>query len=130
MTAAGDREGGAIAIVTVLALVLFTTGVLAGLAAAGDVSLAAARARTAADAAALAGAGASPLTAPTPADDPREQAARVARANGARLVAQDLDHWPLRYGVTVEVDPATAWVGRIVRPVRARATGGVRPRQD
>ena len=33
---------------------------------------------------------------------------------------------PLRYRVTVEVAPATAWVGRIVGPVRAQAVGAVR----
>ena len=126
MTAAED-EGGAIAIVTLLALVLFTTAVLAGLAAAGDVSLAAARARTAADAAALAGAGASPLTGFGGGEQPGEQAARAARANGARLVDEELAGWPLRYGVTVEVDPATAVVRRIVGAVRAEAIGAVRP---
>ena len=121
-------DDGAIAVVTMLALVLFTTGVLAGLAAAADLSLAAARARTAADAAALAGMAASPLVAVGTGDTPGEAARIVARANGARLVAEDTDRWPLRYRVTVEVAPATAWVGRIVGPVRAQAVGAVRPR--
>ena len=123
-------DDGAIAIVTILALVLFTTGVLAGLAAAGDLSLAAARARTAADAAALAGIGASPLVGVASARAPAEAARTVARANGARLVREDTGRWPLRYGVTVEVEPATGWVRRIVGPVRAEAVGAARPRRD
>lgn len=125
-----SAEGGAIAVVTILALVLFTAGVLAGLAAAADLSLAAARARTAADAAALAGMGASPLVGVATAPTPGEAARAVARANGARFVAEDTGRWPLRYRVTVEVQPATAWVRRIVGPVSAQAVGAVRPRQD
>ena len=122
-------EDGAIAIVTIFSLTLFTTGVLAGLAAAADLSLAAARARTAADAAALAGMGASPLVAVGTERTAEEAAREVARANNARLVEEDTDRWPLRYAVTVEVEPATAWVRRLVGPVQAKAVGAVRPRR-
>lgn len=123
-------EDGAIAVVAILALVLFTAGVLAGLSAAADLSLTAARARTAADAAVLAGMGASPLVGAARTGEPGQVARDVARANGARFVAEDTQRWPLGYRVTVEVEPATAWVRRIVGPVSAQAVGAVRPRQE
>ena len=128
----GD-ETGALAVVTLLALLLFTTGALAGLTAAADLSLTAARARAAADAAALAAMATSPLVARTSgagleSADARTAAHRVATANGARLVDGDDGGWPLRYRATVEVDPLTAWVRRIISPVRDAALGAVRPR--
>lgn len=128
-----NSEAGALAVVTLLALLLFTTGALAGLTAAADLSLTAARARAAADAAALAAMATSPLMTRSTAGGPQSAAAqaaadRVAQANGARLVDGDDSGWPLRYRATVEVDPVTAWVRRIIGPVRDEALGAVRPR--
>lgn len=123
-TAAGER--GAVALTAVLSALLLTAGAAAALSAVGDLASAVARARTAADAAALAGAGASPLVTPG-GGDPRRAAAEVAAANGGRLIGVDDDAWPLGYAVTVEVQPATRWIRRIVGPVRAGAVAGVRP---
>lgn len=127
------RDAGAAGMVTLFAVLLVLAGAIAGVTAAGDLSVTAARARAAADAAALAGIAMSPLVAAGEsavfADWPAGAAAReVAHANRARLVAEETVGWPLRYRVTVEVEPATGWVRRLVGPVRAKAVGAVRPR--
>lgn len=131
-TAVG-RDDGAAGMVTLFAVVLMLIGAVAGIAAAGDLSVTAARARSAADAAALAGIAMSPLVAAgdlAAFDDVMAGAAarEVAHANRARLVADDTGGWPLRYRVTVEVEPATGWVRRLVGPARAEAIAAVRPR--
>ena len=127
------HDDGAAGMVTLFAVLLFLGAAIAGIAAAGDLGVTAARARSAADAAALAGIATSPLvSAGDPGaftDPPAGAAARqVAAANQARLVGDDTGGWPLRYRVTVEVEPATGWVRGLVGPVRAEAVGAVRPR--
>ena len=124
---ADHDQDGAAAVTTLLAMAVVLSGVLGVLAAAGDLTTTTARARATADAAALAAAGTSPLVAPAADETPLAAARAVASANGGTLVETDDDQWPLRYGVTVEVAPSTGWVRRIIGPIRARATGGVRP---
>ena len=130
-TRAIERSDGAAGMVVLFAVVLFVVGAVAGIAAAGDLSVSAARARSAADAAALAGIAMSPLVAtggPDAFADPGATAREVADANRARVVDEDTAGWPLRYRVAVEVEPATGWVRRLVGPIRAEAVGAVRPR--
>ena len=121
-------QEGAAGLTTVLAvwIALAVTGVV--LASAGDLAFTAARARAAADAAALAAMATSPLVGPSPLEDARATAQRVAAANGATITRGDDTGWPLRYRVTVTVQPRTALVSRTVGPVAATAMAGVRPR--
>ena len=121
-------EAGNAGLVTVLATVALLTAAGAGLVAVGDLAWTAARARSAADAAALAGMATSPLVTPLSSSSPQEAARAVATANAAAVVRDDLRHWPLRYRVTVRVEPALGWVRRLVGEVTARAAAGVRPR--
>ena len=122
-------DDGAAALTVVLATLLVAALALAGITAVADLGLTAARARAAADAAALGAIGVSPLVSrpASQAADPRAEAERVAAANGAELVAVDSDGWPLRYAVTVTVAPATPWVSRVAGRLRATAAAGVRP---
>lgn len=122
-------DSGAAGLTMILGAVLLVTAGLAGATAVADLALTSARARTAADAAALAALGVSPLAAGSPHLDPRSQARSLATANHATVVRFDDDGWPLRYGVTVAVEPATAWVKRLVGPVRAGAVAALRPRR-
>ena len=132
-SAAGPTfERGAAGLTVVLGAVVVLVVGLAGVTAIADLALTSARARVAADAAALAAVGASPLAgagAGAPAD-PQAQARQLAAANDAELVATDDFGWPLRYGVTVAVQPSTAWVRRLVGPVRAGAAAALRPRRS
>jgi hypothetical protein len=126
----GRDQEGAVGLTTVLAttVALTVTGVL--LAGAGDLAFTAARARAAADAAALAAMGTSPLVGASrqqPAAAPAA-ARQVAAANGASVKGLDDTGWPLRYRVTVAVQPRTGLVARLVGPVDAIAVAGVRPR--
>ena len=100
--------GALVATVVALALVFV----------AGSVGVAAARARTAADATALAAMAESPLAGGGGA--PERAAARVAAENGGPLVAVDLDDWPLGIAVEVAAQP-------LLPVVRARAAAAVRP---
>ncbi len=90
-----------------------------------DVSLAAARARTAADAAALAAMSSSPLAGGD--DAPAVAARAAAAANGARIAATDDRGWPLRYAVHAAVAPRTRVARSVVAVVQTRATAAVRP---
>ena len=121
-------DTGSIGMVTVAAVALFAVVAGAGMVAVTDLAVTASRARAAADGAALAGAGTSPLVAPGATDGPDAVAREVARANGADFLRGDAAAWPLRYGVTVQVAPRTAWVRRVVGPLEAQAFAGVRPR--
>lgn len=122
------RDHGAAGLVTLFAAVLILVVATAGITAAGDLSVTAARARAAADAAALAGMATSPLVGFGDVQAADDAAGRVAEANRGRLIGTRTSAWPLRYGVTVEMDPLTSWVRRFVGPVRAKAAAGVRPR--
>jgi Flp pilus assembly protein TadG len=124
---AWHQERGSVALVTVLAVTLFVVAAGAGLVAVTDLSATASRARAAADGAALAGAAVSPLASIDTSQQPDEAATAVTAANGAVFVRSDMRGWPLRYGVTVEVVPTTAWVRHVVGPLRAQAAGAVRP---
>lgn len=126
--AAVNADRGSIAVVTVLAMLLVLAVMGPALVAVTDLSVTAARARAAADAAALAGAATSPLVARGAPEHPDAAARAVTRANTAVFVRSDLRNWPLRYGVTVEVAPQTSWVRRIVGALREEAVGAVRPR--
>jgi hypothetical protein len=105
-------EAGGAGVLTILAGVLVTVVAGALVAAATDVGVSAARARTAADAAALAAIGASPLVGGD--NRPVEAAAELAAANGAGLVpgtagpggAGVPGGWPRRVEVRVGVRPA------------------------
>ena len=123
-------DRGAAGLTVVLGTVVVLVVGLVGVTAVADLALASARARVAADAAALAGVGASPLAGGGPGADPRAQARDLAAANDAELVATDDLGWPLRYGVTVAVQPSTPWVRRLVGPVRAGAAAALRPRRS
>lgn len=133
-----NGDGGAAGLTVVLGTMLVLTVAVAGVTAVADLALTSARARTAADAAALAAVGVSPLArGATGAGasgagagvDPHAQARRLAAANDAEVVDIEPLGWPLRYGVTVAVDPSTEWVRRLVGPVRAGAVAALRPRR-
>ena len=131
-----NRQDGATGLVMVLTVAVLLPVMGTVLAGAADLLVAAARARAAADAAALAGMATSPLvTAPAGATgvdagdaSPGAAARRIATANGAELTASDEKGWPLRYRVVVQAAPRMAWVRRIVGSVPATATAAVRPR--
>lgn len=122
-------ETGGVGLLTVLAGLLTTVVGLLMLVAALDVAGTAARARTAADAAALAAAGASPLAGGD--GDARGAAARLAVANGARLVGCCDPPPGAGHGgavvalVEVEVRPQLGPLG--LAGIRARAAAGLRP---
>ena len=127
-----SRQDGAAGVVVTLgvALLLSVTGTM--LAATADLMATAARARAAADAAALAGMATSPLVtpaAPAAGESAESAARRFAAANGAELTRSDVEGWPLRYRVMVEAAPSLTWVQRIVGSVPAGATAAVRPPQ-
>jgi secretion/DNA translocation related TadE-like protein len=109
-------EGGAAALAVPIATVLVLAAILA-LADLGALMVARARAQTAADAAALAAAVEIALGSP---GRPREQAGRLARANGARLVTC---RCPPSAGVgTVVVEVDVPFRSRLLpRPVRIAA---------
>lgn len=123
---AAHTEHGGVALLTVLWGMLLAAVALVVVAAATDVAMAAARARTAADAAALAGAGALPLAGGD--GDVASAAARLAGANGARLVAccgpQAGDPRGAAPIVVVEVTarPRLAALRAVAIPARAAAT--------
>jgi hypothetical protein len=99
---------------------------LAGVAGGADLAATQASARTAADAAALAGAGAHPLAGG--AGDACQAAARLARANGARLASCEVTGTRpsrLRVAVRVAAEPTTAVVRDTVGSVEAAATAGL-----
>ncbi|HEY8338548.1 MAG TPA: hypothetical protein VIK95_01700 [Egibacteraceae bacterium] len=126
--ARGRRRGsedGAAALVTLATAAVAAFVALAVAVAAADVGVAAARARTAADAAALAAVATSPLTGGD--GGPEAAAARLARANGAAVVATDRSAWPLRVTVAVAVPPRTPLVRGVTERVVVAATAAVRP---
>ena len=133
MSRGPHAERGSAAVSTVLLLALMLTVGAAAVIGVTDLAAATAHARTAADAAALAAAGTSPLV-PGPKgprgrpEMPADAARRVAEANDARLLTTQLDQWPLRVTVEVQVQPVTAWVRRAAGPITATATAAVRPR--
>jgi len=119
--------GGIALVVLSAALVLLAAGSLL-LSVVTDLGVAAARARTAADAAALAAAGAARFEGAGP--DPCHAAREVAEANGAVLRACDADkHQPVNGAlypaveVEVEVRPSSS----LIWPVPARAAAALRP---
>lgn len=120
------REDGGIAIVSAVTAMLLSVAALGLTSAVLDYGVAAARARTAADAAALAAMSASPLAAGTGTPGPRADV--VAEANGARVRRIDDDAWPLRVRVVVEVMPRSRAVSALTGAVEATATAQVRPR--
>ncbi|MGH8898503.1 MAG: hypothetical protein ACRDZ4_16165 [Egibacteraceae bacterium] len=124
---AGHSRGdeGAVALLTVISGLVVAALALAVILAAAGVGVGAARARTAADAAALAAMAASPVF--SGGGRPEHEAARVASANGARLVEVDAAGWPLRVRVTVEVQPRRELEGMLMPPLRAHATAAARP---
>lgn len=123
------HEDGAAGLTVILGAVLVVTVGLAGVTTVADLALTSARARTAADAAALAAVGTSPLAAGAASDDPRAAARRLAAANHAQVVDLQAHGWPLRYGVTVAVQPSTPWVRGLVGPLQAGAVAALRPRR-
>lgn len=130
MTPAADDDRGAAGLTVILGAVLVATVGLAGVIAVADLAVTSARARTAADAAALAAVSASPLAGGASGADPAAQARQLAAANRARIVDLQDRGWPLRYGVTVAVEPSTPWVQRLVGPVRAGAVAALRPQRS
>jgi hypothetical protein len=99
--------------------------------AATGLAVAGLRARSAADATALAALAASPLAGPVrgPAvgvDGARAAADAVARANGAVLVGLDLGGWPVTAAATVSVH-AAGGLGSLVPPVTATSAARLDP---
>lgn len=124
----GERGGVALFIAVSATLVLLLGAVL--IAAAVDVGVAAARAQNAADAAALAGVGTSPLVGGT--GEPCAAARHTAAANGADLercsaVPGESPAEPLRVEVEVHIATGLPAVRLIVPHVAARAAAAVRP---
>lgn len=125
------EHGGAALLAVLGTFILLSAGLLV-LSAVTDLGIAAARARTAADAAALAGAGASPLIGGD--GDTCDDARRGAEANDGRLlrcrsaatVAAGASAGSA-VEVEVAVEPRNALVRRLVGDVRARAAAGLRP---
>lgn len=99
------QEAGAIALTVTFVVLAALSVVLPLVLGATGVLLAGGRARTAADAAALAAMAGSPLVGGA-GDPDRDGAAAVARANGAELVAVDADGWPLAVVVEVAIQPS------------------------
>jgi len=120
-------ESGGVALLTLCGgLVLLTAGLLV-LSAVTDVSVASARARTAADAAALAAVSATPLTGDTGAAGGGCDLARdLAEANGASLATCSV---PVAGAVSVEVAvrPRNPLVRRLVGDPPARAAAVLEP---
>ena len=119
------HDGGGIAVWLAIALCLWLGGGVIAVTAVTDLGVAVARARGAADAAALAGMASSPLAGGS--GSPQLAAAEAAVANAATLIAAEEDGWPLRYAVTVSVRPRTALVVVVTGPVQAKAVAAVRP---
>lgn len=130
MNAAGERGSVALLVlaggITLLAAALFVLSVVA------DIGVTAARARTAADAAALAAVGTAPLLG---GDGSACTAAReVAEANGAEVVRCELGEASSggqpNPGVRVEVEtrPTSPIARTLVAAIPARAAAALRPR--
>ncbi len=98
------REDGAAALTTLMASFIGVGLGLVLLLVAIDLGLAWSRARMAADSAALAAVGSSPLAAGN--GQPRTAAQELARRNGAQLENLDLSGWPVRVKLAVAVTPA------------------------
>jgi murein DD-endopeptidase MepM/ murein hydrolase activator NlpD len=121
-------QRGSIGVAVLLAALLVGGAGATLLGAATDLGSSAIRARTAAEAAALAAAGVSPLAGG--AGDPRQAAAAAAAANGAELVACCAGGAPLETEATARVEPKHRLV-RLMHPqVRATARAGLRPPPD
>lgn len=117
-------EQGFVGLSYLLVTLLLFTGALVALLLVADVAATYARARTAADGAALAGMATSYLTG---GDGEPERAAReVAARNGAQLVRIEQEGWPLRLDVTVTARPASPLLSGIGHRVTARSSAGLR----
>ena len=123
----GAGEDGAAGAVLLLAAVVMLAVTVPIVVAVIDVSATAARARGAADAAALAAMTTSPVLTTGDHEDAVTAARTVARANGTRLVETDKAGWPLRFSAEVEAIPALPWVARLTGGLRERATAALRP---
>lgn len=126
MTAASAHtDGGAAALTSLLVSLVGFALVVPLVLVAADVAVAGTRARTAAEAAALAVMRGSPLLG----GDGRPDTAAgddLARQNGGTVTAVDLTAWPL--GVVVETtSPATGPFARLVGPQEGRAASRVVP---
>jgi murein DD-endopeptidase MepM/ murein hydrolase activator NlpD len=124
-----DHDAGGIALLSVLAATAFLGLGLVVVVTVVDAASALARARTAADAAALAAAGASPLAGGD--GDAHRAASRLARANGARLVAccEPGGDGASRLHAEVEVTVAlrTVLARGVADALAARAAASLRP---
>lgn len=120
---AGERGG--VALLAVIAAVLVLAVAIGGLAVSVDLHAAHARARLAADAAALAGIAASPLVGGD--GDPAAAAEQLATVNGGRVVELDRSGWPLRVTVVTATEPRLALTATLGVEVRARAAAQLRP---
>jgi secretion/DNA translocation related TadE-like protein len=120
------REDGALSFPLAVAALLVAALAAAAVLLVGFAAGGHGRAQTAADAAALAAVGASPLAG----GDGRScaAAARVAVANGAELIACDGpdEGWSLEVTVTVRVAPPGP-LGALLPPSRAMAAARLRP---
>lgn len=130
-TALADEQGGVALLVVMAAFVLGAAGLVV-LGAVNDLAVTAARARTAADAAALAAVGATPLLGGD--GDACAAASAAADANHARLVrCQSADGSGTgavaRSGVLVEiaVTPDQQLVRAVAGEIHARAAADLRP---
>lgn len=127
-----DTERGTVALLLVIAQFVLSAAGLVVLAVVTDVAITTAKARTAADAAALAAVGATPLLGGD--GDTCAAASDAAAANGARVVRcheMAVPAAPTQAGSGIRVDvtlsPAGAFVRRLTGEVRASAAAGLRP---
>ena len=121
-----NDDSGFVAIWLAVAVLLVLGGAWLLVVVATDVHAAAARARTAADAAALAGMAESPIAGGS--GDPAGAARNLAAANGGTVVELDRDGWPFRFAVTVRVAFRAPLLRRLAPDaVIAEAAAGVRP---
>jgi len=126
-----DEHGSVALLVLAGGVVLLSTGLLV-LSVVTDVGVAAARARTAADAAALAAVGTAPLLGGN--GDACAAARRTAEANGAEVLRCMLGEATTGGSpqpaaqVEVEVPPAGSLARAVVPAVPARAAAALRPR--
>jgi murein DD-endopeptidase MepM/ murein hydrolase activator NlpD len=117
-------ERGSAALMLLLAGLLASSTGLVMVTAATDVAASSARARTAAEAAALAAVGTSPLAGGS--GDPLTEARRAADANGA-LLLDCCGAVPLEAHAQAGVAPATRLVRAVLPQVRSHARAGLRP---
>jgi hypothetical protein len=122
-----DDDRGGVALLTLVGAMLLAAVGMVVVVAATDLMVAQSRASTAADAAALAAVGASPLAGGDGDGDPQWAAYRLARENGAELDTFDDTGWPRHATVAVHVQTRMSLLRTMAPTVRAAARAELVP---